>query len=269
MKKAIVISASSDIGASLCKKWKSFGWDVAGTYRTGSSTVTDLQDNHHIQMVHCDLLRSDSVQNACSDLKGLFPSWDVLVLASGTMDPIGNFAKTEFDQWGKNIEANFLSPLRMLHSLLPSRGTHPTVLFFAGAGTNNAALNYSAYAVSKVSLIKMCELLAAEIPDTRFAIIGPGWVKTKIHESTLKAGIENAGANYHRTLKQIAEENWVSMDKIVECCSWVVNSESKGISGRNFSVANDAWGTKKLEDALEEDLDMYKLRRNKNDWSKK
>jgi len=266
MKKAIVISASSDIGAALCKKWKSLGWDIAGTYRTASPIVDDLQQNHKIRMVHCDLLNKESVQKTCSDLKILSSKWDVLVLAPGTMDPIGNFESIAFDQWEKNIEANFLSPLRILHSLLPIRGANPSVLFFAGAGTNNAALNYSAYAISKVSLIKMCELLDNEIPDTRFVIIGPGWVKTKIHESTLKAGIENAGANYYRTLKQIAEENWISMDKVVECCTWAATSQSKGISGRNFSVAHDAWGTKELEEALEEDHDMYKLRRNKNQW---
>ena len=51
----------------------------------------------------------------------------------------------------------------------------------------------------------MVELLDAEIIDTTFSILGPGWVKTKIHDSTLKAG-NAAGKNYEKTI-QMLENN--------------------------------------------------------------
>ena len=34
----------------------------------------------------------------------------------------------------------------------------------------------------------MCELLDAEVPDVKFVILGPGWVRTKIHDAVLQAG---------------------------------------------------------------------------------
>jgi len=277
MRNAIVFSASSDIGAALCKNWKEAGWNVFGTYRTESKLVDELKVEHQIQMIHCDFSDIESIKNAYTKLKEKCFYWDVLVFASGIMEPIGNFEEVNFDEWEQSVSTNLLSPLRMLHYFLPQRNVEinsaspikPTVLFFAGAGTNNAALNYSVYALSKVALIKTCELLDAEIPDSKFLIIGPGWVNTKIHTSTLQAGEKGAGSNYQRTLQQISEKNWVPMEKVIDCCNWVINTGSNGVGGRNFSVAFDSWGTKDIEDALENNSDMYKLRRSHNSWSSK
>ena len=94
---------------------------------------------------------------------------------------------------------NLTSQLEVLHAIYPlkQRGKQAHVAFLAGAGTNNAFTNYSAYAASKVALIKMCELLNDEAPDLNVFIVGPGFVKTKNHNETIKAGIK-AGENYHR-----------------------------------------------------------------------
>ncbi len=268
-KSAIVISASSDIGMALCRAWSLAGWKVAGTFRTTSSSVENLRNQYNVEMVHCDLLDVSSCRKACEALQQTISPWDVMVFAPGIMEPIGNFEELDFDAWENAFHVNMLRPLRILHELLPFRkkgGDRPVGLFFAGAGTNNAALNYSAYALSKVALIKMCDLLDAEVPDMRFVIVGPGWVKTKIHESTLVAGEEQAGSNYQRTIERFEANQWVPMEKVVECCSWLISSPSKGIGGRNFSVPFDRWGAPELEQALEEDPDMYKLRRHKNDW---
>ena len=120
------------------------------------------------------------------------------MLCPGTQEPAGPFVTCNFDAWEESVRVNFTGQIRIIQELLPTRRVHPAleplVLLFAGGGTNNATVNYSAYTISKIALIKMCELLDAEVPDTRFAILGPGWVKTKIHEATLRVGAQ-AGAN--------------------------------------------------------------------------
>lgn len=270
MKKAIVISASSDIGEALCKKWAEDGQSIIGTFRTESKAVENLCKIQRVRMLPCDLLNQREVESACEFISRQSAEWDVLVFAPGVMDPIGAFETIDWAAWENALQINMMRPLQILHRLLPSRNRvdRPTVIFFAGAGTNSSAVNYSAYALSKVSLIKMCELLDAEMPDTRFAIIGPGWVNTKIHQSTLAAG-EKAGGNYRRTLEHFQKDRWVPMEKIVDCCDWVISAPIVAVGGRNFSVVFDDWGTKVLEAALKADQDMYKLRRHKNDWNDK
>lgn len=265
---AIIISASSDIGTALSRRWAACGWALFGTYRTRSQAVEEL-NTLGVRLVSCDLADNLSIRNACSDLRMLCPQWDTLVVCPGTLDPVGAFAESSFDEWEESVTVNFISQMRIIHELLPSRRRdsplEPCVLLFAGGGTNNAPVSYSAYTASKVALIKMCELLDAELPDTRFVIVGPGWVKTKIHEATLRMG-EKAGANYARTKEKLMNNDCTPMDEVLDCCDWLVDAPREVVSGRNFSVVFDLWGTQKLENRLAQEPNMYKLRRSGNEW---
>jgi NAD(P)-dependent dehydrogenase (short-subunit alcohol dehydrogenase family) len=260
---AIIISASSDLGTAMAQRWLGKGWKVSGTYRTRSAAVAELE-KRGAMLIGCDLTDSSSVEKACHTLRQWRDGWHVLVVCPGTLDPVGPFVDTSFDQWEESITVNFTAQLRLVHALLPARRNDtphgPCVLFFAGGGTNNATSNFSAYTVSRIALIKMCELLHAEIEDTRFAIVGPGWVKTKIHQSTLNAGAR-AGLNYERTLEKLRSGDFTSIDDVLDCCEWLIGLPRDTIGGRNFSVQGDRWGTDELASRLLLDPDLHKLRR--------
>ena len=271
IKKAIIIGASSDIGRALCDDWIGKNWEVTGTYRTNSDQVKALSKNIN-ETIHCDLLDSNSIDDACSKLSKLGSKWDVLVLGPGLQEPVDLFHESNFEEWEQSIKVNFTSQLRILHRLLASRNskclTGPNVLFFAGGGVNNAPVNYSAYTVSKVALIKMVELLASEIPDVKFLIIGPGWVKTKIHKSIINAG-DRAGASYQKTIKTFLNNDFTPMSKVVECCNILILGSRKILSGRNYSIAFDGWQDNNFEDFLQSDSNLYKLRRYGNNLKSK
>lgn len=266
---AIIISVSSDIGLALAERWQNQGIKVVGTFRTPSPKLKAMKS---VDAIHCDLGNKASVQKACDDLICSCPFWDYLILCPGAQEPVGDFMGCDFDQWEASIEVNFSRQIQMVHRLLPYRniknGKLPVVLFFAGGGANNATVNYSAYTISKIALIKMCELLDAEILDASFAILGPGWVKTKIHNATIQAG-EKAGGNYQKTIEKLASNECTPMESVLDCCDWIVNSPRNIISGRNFSVVFDAWGTPELTAQLAADPSMYKLRRHGNGWQVK
>ncbi len=265
---AIIISASSDIGTAIAQRWSARGWTVFGTYRTGSQAVEKLRSSG-IRLIPCDLSDSASIGRVCSELSMLCRQWDILAMCPGALDPIGAFIQCSFDEWEDSVRINFTGQMHIVHELLPSRRVNsvfgPCVLFFAGGGTNNAPVNYSAYIVSKIALIKMCELLDAEISDTRFVIIGTGWVTTRIHEATLRAEAR-AGPHNQITINKLASNECIPMETVLDCCDWAVNAPRELVSGRNFSVAFDMWGTKELEKKLAQEADMYKLRRHGNDW---
>lgn len=265
---AVIVSVSSDIGLAMSRRWVARGWSVVGTYRTQSPAVIALADQG-VGLVACDLSDPAGIDAAASELRARCPSWDVLVLCPGTQEPVGPFVACEFDAWERSLRINFTAQMRIVHELLPARRTStapsPCVLFFAGGGTNSAPVNYSAYIVSKIALIKMCELLDAEIPDTRFSVVGPGWVKTKIHAATLSAGTR-AGANYQRTLDKLAGDECTPMGRVLDCCDWLVEAPREVVSGRNFSVGFDRWGRRELAERLSNHPNMYKLRRFGNEW---
>jgi len=262
-KNYLIVSISSDFGLALANNWLDNGHVVIGTYRNFNDRLKELETKGAI-LFKCDLASSLDIDNVCKNISKDY-DWDVLCIAPATLEPVGEFIKTSFNEWEKSISLNFTSQMRIIFNLIPSRrkdsNNGPIVILFAGGGTNNATKNYSAYTISKIAQIKMTELLDAEIPDSRFCIIGPGWVNTKIHEATIKAGINNAGENYQKTLDIINSKNDSNLEKVVECCNWVISSSRDIISGRNFSLVYDEWGTDSLNEKLKKDSNLFKLRR--------
>jgi NAD(P)-dependent dehydrogenase (short-subunit alcohol dehydrogenase family) len=265
---AIVLSASSDIGGAIAGRWLARGWKVSGTYRTPSAEV-DALVAAGARLVSCDLADPASIAEASAKLADECGKWDALFMCPGALDPIGAFIDCDFDEWERSVTVNFTRQMRLFHSLATSRRLDsplgPCVVFFAGGGTNDAPVNYSAYIISKIALTKMCELLDAETPDTRFVIVGPGWVNTKIHRATLTAG-QRAGTNYRRTVEKLSGAECTPMERLLDCCEWLVKAPREMIGGRNFSVVFDRWGTDELALRLKERPHMYKLRRQGNEW---
>lgn len=260
-KRILIQSISSDLGYELAKYWLKKGHEIYGTYRTDSSKVRDLK-KIGIDLNYCDLLDNESINN-CTEWIKLKECWDVVLMGAGLQNPIGLFEDINFDEWEKSLVQNFTGQIRLIHNLLPFRNRMnkaiPVVLMFAGGGTNNATVRYSAYTISKIALIKMCELLDAEIKDTIFTILGPGWVKTKIHQSTLDHPNES-GANYQKTKEMLEKNKCYPIEKVLECCDWIINSSRELVSGRNFSAVHDPWESKKIINVMENE-NNFKLRR--------
>jgi hypothetical protein len=115
-------------------------------------------------------------------------------------------------------------------------------------------------------LIKMCELLDDENKDLNIFIVGPGFVRTKTHFETIRAG-KNAGANLRR-VKEFLDSGspGTPVQKIYDCVRWLERQGRTIAGGRNFSVVNDKFGDKRMVEQLKKDRDMYKLRRCRNAW---
>lgn len=267
MKTVFILGITSDIGRELGLRFMSDSWRVTGTCRPQA-------DRHQLpadfQLFECDLGSAESIDRFIGEYQRENCQWDVFIVAAGTEEPIGSFWECEGDAWDKAIAINALAPLRVLRALWPYRNktAQPAVAFFSGAGTNNAAPAYSAYSSSKIFLIKMCELLDAESLDTSFFILGPGIVRTKIHDQTLRAPAKS-GPNYKKVVDFLGSEDpGTSHDDIYSCLRWCIGLPKEAIGGRNISIVYDPWrkGGEALSAALVAAPDLYKLRRFGNDF---
>lgn len=225
---AIILGIGSDIGRELGERLRADGWHVTG-YR------------------HNELLQ--------------FEAWDLVVCCYGKLEPIGSFWKMKASKWERALYVNALLPLRQVRALYPHREPGASVCLFSGAGAGGPAPTYSAYAASKVMLTKMVELMDDESPDCKFFILGPGMVRTKIHEQTLTAGAR--AANYQR----VVEFGWstdkgTSHDDIYACLMACAAAPKAAVGGRNICVHLDDWSRLgELADGGVPDPDTFKLRR--------
>ena len=264
----VLVSISSDIGTALAKRYSEKGNNVIGTYRSATN-LDELRKLQNCRLFYCDITDERSIDKFADEYKKLGLEWDVFISCLGTQKPIGRFFDCDFEEWSTSVHINAIEQLRFLHEIYPFRNKNKesNAVFFAGGGTNNPFPNYSAYAVSKIMLIKMCELIDSESDCLNMFIVGPGTVKTKMHYETLGEKREKVGKNYDETAEFMEKGIGTSMDDIFNCIEWLCK-QGKGIAGgRNFSVVHDNWrGEKKIElvDKLKSDKNMYKLRRSGN-----
>jgi hypothetical protein len=186
--------------------------------------------------------------------------WDLIVCCYGKLAPIGPFWEADAGEWEGAFWVNLLLPMRQVRKLYTRRALGASVCFFSGAGTGGPAPTYSAYATAKVALVKAVELLDDESPDCKFFILGPGVVRTKIHEQTLAAGERAANIERVRALMGSCPHwpgcgcgtqsgphacEWqpegTSMDDIYACLMACVAAPKATIGGRNIYVPGDDW----------------------------
>ena len=264
-KLVFILGLSSDIGRALSERYLRDGCRVVGTYR---QKIAFADATGRLHLLPCDVGSPESIRQAIAAYDELREPWDIFISAVGTEEPIGPFFDCDFDAWERSVIVNSTAQLRVLHALYSRRrpGQIVQAVFFAGGGTNNAFANYSAYCVSKIILIKMCELLADENPDFNAFILGPGFVRTKIHQQTLNNRAA-AGKNYDKTMGFLVAENpGTSHDDIYRCLNWCITQGREVAAGRNLSVVHDPWREPGpgLADQLRADVNKFKLRRHRN-----
>lgn len=266
MKTAVILGITSDIGRDLAVRLVGDGWAVWGTYREGGDLAGVPRS---CRLVVCDVGSPASIDAFGEVCRREGIRWDAVIVSVGTEEPIGSFWDCDADEWDQSVTVNALGPLRVLRRLYPLRNRMgaPGVALFSGSGTNSGAPAYSAYCASKILLIKMCELLDSESEDTSVFIIGPGIVRTKIHQQTLRAA-ERSGANFRRTVEFLDSPSpGTSHDEIYDCLCWCLEAGKPVIGGRNVSLVYDSWraGGRNLAACLKRDPELYKLRRFGND----
>ena len=116
-------------------------------------------------------------------------------------------------------------------------------------------------------LINMCVLLDDENDDLNVFILGPGWVRTKIHDEVLN-NPGGSGVNFERVKEFLQSNNpGTPLESIYACINWCVERGREVAGGRNFSVVYDSWqkNSQKLVKELLDNPDKFKLRRSGNE----
>lgn len=258
--KVLLLGGTSDIGEQLIKSFLSKNYEVFATYRTKKNNVNLL--------ANVNWLEQDIISNDRSKYKNWLKNvqnWDIFISCIGSQEPIGLIDNIDSLKWAEGINVNSTFQMTALIDALPFRTKEKdcSVIFFAGGGTNSATPHYSAQTLGKILLIKFVELIDAEIEQLKIFILGPGWVKTKIHNATLNAKKES-GENYEKTLTMLNSDRLNPISKVVEDVNKLLAMPKYLISGRNFSSVYDDLSINNLERLYKKDKDFYKLRRSQN-----
>jgi NAD(P)-dependent dehydrogenase (short-subunit alcohol dehydrogenase family) len=187
-----------------------------------------------------------------------------LVNCAGAFGPIGKTTELDMGAFAQALEVNLLGSVYLCQAVVPlfDASVRGKIINCGGGGATFPFPNYSAYAVSKVALVRFSENLALELAGDAVEVncIAPGFVVTRLHEQTMAAGADRAGAFFTKTRDGIASGG-VSAEKSAELAVFLLSKESDGISGKYISAAWDAWREPAFQERLRREPDFATLRR--------
>jgi short-subunit dehydrogenase len=219
---------------------------------------------HHPESHTCyniDVVNSTNVELLFVELEKEYPCIDGLINCAGSFGTIGKLEDVNPVAFQYAINQNLLGPYNMSYfglQMLLKTG-HGKIINFSGGGATDAFPNYSGYACSKIALVKLTENISIEYPYLDINIVAPGFIKTRLSSQTLEAG-KKAGSFYEKT-KEMIKEGGVDVVYAIDLVSFLLSSDSDGISGKIISAPWDNWKSKLFQNKLRTDNDFCSLRR--------
>lgn len=269
---AIITGASQGLGYEVARAFLAAGASVSICARDATAIesargtlATECSPRQKVIASVCDVASSAEVSRLVGASVSAFGKIDVLVNNAATLGPMGRTEELDLDQFRETIDVNLFGVLHTCRAVVPqmrSRG-YGKILNLSGGGATAPRPFFSPYAVSKTSVVRLTENLAAELQNTGIDVnaVAPGALNTRMLDQTLAAGRERIGEEQYLQAIAQRDSGGFSINRAAELCVYLASAVSNGITGRVISAAWDPWP--QLHDHVAElkTSDIYTLRR--------
>jgi 3-oxoacyl-[acyl-carrier protein] reductase len=226
-------------------------------------TLTAEFEGSRIGVVDADVGNAGAVDRLFDTFTAQFGRCDGVIHAAGIYGPIGPIVDVDPAAWWDALRVNLFGTFLVARAGAQrmQRSGGGRIVLFSGGGASAPFPNYTAYASSKVAVVRFAESIAQELgPEIQVNCVAPGFVATRLHDQTIAAGAGAAGAFLEKTQAQLAA-GAVSATVGAEAAAFLVSDAAKGITGKFVAAPYDdyrSWPDRL--DALN-DSDLFTLRR--------
>lgn len=240
---------------------------IAARGEAGLMAAVDRLGSEHADRVHAlaaDVADPEAVEELLAGAVQWLGRLDGVIHAAAVQGVIGPALEVDADEWLETVRTNLFGSFLVARAAgrIMGREGGGRIVLFSGGGATSPFPNYSAYACSKVGVVRLTETLAAELEPHRIAVncVAPGFVATRIHEATLAAG-ERAGAAYLQRTRDELARGGVPASLGASAAVFLLSDAAAGITGRLLAAPWDAWW--EWPSRLDElrDSDLFTLRR--------
>lgn len=184
-----------------------------------------------------------------------------LVTAAGVLGPIGPLEEVSPREFIDTIAINLIGTMLALHHCLPRlAASGGRAVTFSGGGGTSPLARYDAYASSKAGVVRLTENVAAAGP-VEVNSVAPGFVATRMHEGTLRAGPAASGGDYYERTRSQLQAGGFPASEAAELVCFLLSAQARGISGRLLSAQWDPWRDPDYHARLRGDPSLGTLRR--------
>ena len=269
---ALITGASKGLGLEISKKFYENGAKLALCSRSiddlkaiKSKLVDIYGDSEKIFIAKVDISKYEEVDSFVREVIEYFGGLDVLVNNAGIYGPKGYFETCDLSEWVKTIEVNLIGSANVIRSVLPFMKEQKSgkIIQVAGGGAASTFPRFSAYATSKVGVVRLSEVLADELKEFGVDInsIAPGFLNTRLLDEVLNTDPDIIGQNFYEKCLNQKKSELDSFQLPAELSVFLASSASNGITGKFISAMWDAWNLFPNHLAELMGSDVYTLRR--------
>ena len=265
-----IIGSSGKIGLSLAEKYLIKGHNLNLFYRKKEKKkyiekkLKFLSYKNRINLIKYSLSNENILRKNIYKNKNIFEKTDLLIITIGEHGEIINFFENSIKRFKKTFYINFMFYViffRNLFSIIKKK--EMLIVVFSGGGSTSYRNCFGSYSLSKLSLVKLIEILGNETQNKkiRFNILAPGIINSKMTKQILK-NKNKFLKNEIDKIKKNVKYSEINISKIFETINFLCSSKGKKISGKFISSTWDNINklqTKKINRLIKSDI--YTLRR--------
>ena len=229
-----IAGASQGIGRSLASAFAERRASLALLARSPEiqEVGAELSSSTDVLPMQCDVSDYRAVEKVASAVHQRWGRIDVLINVAAILGATGPLWTSDPLEWASAVNVNLIGTYHTMRAFLPAmiEARQGKIINFAGGGAAYGYPTFSAYAASKVAVVRLTETLAAECAsyNVQANAVAPGAIETQMLKAVRKAGGEV------RTLG--------SIDLVINLAVFLASSCSDHISGR-FIHAKDGYQT--------------------------
>ncbi|KAF0433385.1 NADP-binding protein [Gigaspora margarita] len=245
-KVVIVTGASRGIGrATTLQLLQHFNSNVIAVARSNQD-LCDLK-NHaenvlgmkgRLETVTGDITEEHIIEEVVKKCLEQWGRIDGIIANAGVLDPMGNFADINLQEWKRHFDVNFFSNISLIQKSIPYLRTSKGRIITISTGVAAFAhQSWSPYCTSKAALHMLTKCIAVEEPDIVSVSILPGVVDTtmqaNIREQGLKAQMKQT--DYQRYIDLYESKTLVHPDEPGRVlAALVVGGATQEMSGESY-----------------------------------
>ncbi len=235
-KVALVTGASRGIGAATALRLAAAGVSVALAARSKdeieqlASEISDHGGN--AEALTCDVSQYHDVAVAVQRCIDRWERIDLLVNNAGVIEPIGQLAESDPEQWGRAVDINYKGVYHGMRAVIPQmlkQGAGSIINISSGAA-HGALEGWSHYCSGKAGAYSLTRCADLEYRKNGVRIMGlsPGTVATE-----MQVVIKASGVN---SVSQLDPAVHISPDDVAQAIIWLYADSAESYCGTDFSL---------------------------------
>ena len=270
-KTALITGAGRGIGQAIALAYAREGARLS----LGARSVSELEETaDECRKLDAEVLITPTDVTDVSQVEGLiaatverYSAIDILINNAGIGGPVGVLQDNDLDAWINTVQINLIGVYLCCRAVVPvmKRQNAGRIVNLSGAGAANAWANMSAYCSSKAAVVRLTEVLALELADTKITVnaLGPGSVHTRMWDEMTEDAAKAGADLIHEVGLRVTSGGGASIDRCADLAVWLAGSGADGLSGRIISAFNDDFEslTPRIPEIMASDLYTMRVER--------